>query len=74
MRRKRRQRDRALMLTGASADVIGQLVGKAKTAALKHGYGFVDDSVIDAVLEAVDRKMVRKHARPVCACSRHWSR
>ena len=52
MRRKRRQRDRALVLAGARVDVVGKLVGQAKTAARKHGYRFDDDSVIDAVLEA----------------------
>jgi len=53
-RKKRRQRDRALMLAAASADVVGRLVGQAKTAARKHGYSFDDDSVIDAVLEAAE--------------------
>ncbi|MFL9911921.1 hypothetical protein [Paraburkholderia sp. RL17-337-BIB-A] len=54
MRRKRRQRDRALMLAGACADVVGLLVGQAKTAARKHGCSFADDSGIDAVLEAAE--------------------
>ena len=52
MRRKRKQRERALNLPGVRLDVVGAVVGLVRSAARKHGFGFDDDSVIGLALEA----------------------
>jgi hypothetical protein len=52
VRRKRRQRDRAIILPGAEAEMVSKLAGHARQAARKHGYSFDDENVIDAVVEA----------------------
>jgi len=52
MKRKRRQKERALNLPGARLDVVGAVVGMARSAARKHRFDFDDDSVVDLALEA----------------------
>lgn len=52
MRRKRKARIKKLNLQGIRVDVVGNVIGHAKSARQKHGYGFVDDNVTDLVLEA----------------------
>ena len=51
MKRKRRQKERALNLPGARLDVVGAVVGMARSAARKHSFHFDDESVIDLALE-----------------------
>jgi hypothetical protein len=38
MKRKRRQKERALNLPGARLDVVGAVVGMARSAARKHSF------------------------------------
>jgi hypothetical protein len=52
MSRKRKRKMRALNLPGVRLDVVGAVVGLARSAARKHGYGFDDDSVLCLALEA----------------------
>jgi hypothetical protein len=48
MTRKRKQKERALNLPGARLDVVGAVVGLARSSARKHRFGFDDDSVVDS--------------------------
>ena len=52
MRRTRKRKERALNLPGIRLDAVGAVVGLARSAARKHGYGFDDDSVLCLALEA----------------------
>lgn len=51
MKRKRKQRERALNLPGVRVEVVGAVVGFIRAAARKYGFGFDDDSVIELALE-----------------------
>ena len=51
MKRKRKLRERALVLPGVRLEAVGAVVGFIRTAARKYGFGFDDDSVIELALE-----------------------
>jgi hypothetical protein len=53
MRRKRKQRNRALTLPGARIEEVGKVVGYAKVSAREHAITIDDDSVDEFVIESI---------------------